>query len=60
MAKKTNEPFDPSAWLNEAPATKEEREKSARQSVKKRKKRATRKLKSLRRKNEKRMITNLT
>lgn len=25
MAKKTNEPFDPSAWLNEAPATKEEK-----------------------------------
>jgi hypothetical protein len=25
MAKKTKEPFDPSAWLNEAPATKEEK-----------------------------------
>ena len=25
MAKKTNEPFDPSSWLNEAPVTKEER-----------------------------------
>ena len=25
MAKKTTEPFDPSAWLNQAPATKEEK-----------------------------------
>ena len=25
MAKKPNEPFDPSAWLNQAPATKEEK-----------------------------------
>ena len=30
MAKKTNEPFDPSSWLNEAPVTKEERKKKRR------------------------------
>lgn len=30
MAKKTNEPFDPNSWLNQAPVTKEERKKKRR------------------------------
>ena len=45
MAKKTNEPFDPSAWLNEAPATKEEKREKRKAEREEKKKESDKKAK---------------
>ena len=45
MAKKTNEPFDPSAWLNEAPATKEEKREKRKAEREEKKKESNKKAK---------------
>ena len=45
MAKKTKEPFDPSAWLNEAPATKEEKREKRKAEREEKKKESDKKAK---------------
>ena len=53
MAKKTNEPFDPSAWLNEAPATKEEKREKRKAEREEKKKESNKKAKIPKKKKEK-------
>ena len=53
MAKKTNEPFDLSAWLNEAPATKEEKREKRKAEREEKKKESNKKAKIPKKKKEK-------
>lgn len=53
MAKKTNEPFDPSAWLNQAPATKEEKREKRKAEREEKKKESNKKAKIPKKKKQK-------